>query len=176
MTSPVPSPLGSTPWPPAQAHALASLPHSAHAPAGLDTLVIGFGNELLGDDAAGPRIVRALGQWNLPHCQSLIRHQLTPELAETISRMRCVIFVDAAIQCTAIEVRTVKPDSAPPALGHTLPPSALLGLTRALYGVDVPGWIVRVPAFGFELGAGLSAQTERSIDEASRILLGLARS
>lgn len=141
-----------------------------------ETLIIGFGNELRGDDAAGPRIIEALEQWRPKHCRMLARHQLTPELVEVISGARCVIFVDAAIDCPNIEVRTVQQGQAAAAIGHALTPANLLALARSLYGVDVPAWIVRLPASGFELGAGLSPGTERSVDDACRIILSLVRS
>ena len=55
-------------------------------------LVIGYGNSLRGDDGAGPYAARLLqnmndeGGWDIVAC-----HQLTPELAETISRASLVI-------------------------------------------------------------------------------------
>ena len=60
-------------------------------------LVIGYGNELRGDDAAGPRVAAAVEQWQIPDVRVLIRHQLTPELADPIASSGLVIFVDAAL-------------------------------------------------------------------------------
>ena len=63
-----------------------------------EALVIGYGNELRGDDAAGPRVAAAVEQWQLPGVRVLILHQLTPELADPIASSGLVIFVDAALE------------------------------------------------------------------------------
>jgi len=44
-------------------------------------LLIGYGNELRGDDAIGPLVARALAELRLPGTQVLALTQLTPELA-----------------------------------------------------------------------------------------------
>jgi Ni,Fe-hydrogenase maturation factor len=47
-------------------------------------LVIGYGNELRGDDAIGQWVARAVAA-----------HQLTPELAEDLAHTDYAVFVDA---------------------------------------------------------------------------------
>ena len=54
-------------------------------------LVIGYGSQLRSDDAVGPRVVEAVADLQLEGVQTLIRHQLTPELSEIISTARAVI-------------------------------------------------------------------------------------
>ena len=49
------------------------------------TLVIGYGNELRGDDAVGPLVARTAESWQRPGLRALAVQQLTPELAEDIA-------------------------------------------------------------------------------------------
>ena len=61
-----------------------------------DILVIGYGNELRGDDAIGPRVARAVRR-RYPDLKTVAAHQLTPEMAARLAGVRLAIFVDAAI-------------------------------------------------------------------------------
>src|ERR1044072_3449496 len=90
-----------------------------------DFLVIGYGNELRGDDGVGPRVARAVQQLSLPHVRVLVQHQLTPELAEDISRARAVVFVDAAIDCEVGRVTDLQSESASNIMAHANSPKAL---------------------------------------------------
>src|SRR5690349_18792955 len=70
-------------------------------------LVIGYGNPLCGDDGIGPCAVEHMASDNDEACQDveyLSLRQLTPELAEPISRAQAVIFVDAAAGGTSGEI------------------------------------------------------------------------
>jgi hydrogenase maturation protease len=62
----------------------------------VSTLVIGYGNPLRRDDGFGYQVARRLAEL-LPadRADVIACHQLTPELAEPISRSELVIFVDA---------------------------------------------------------------------------------
>ena len=67
-------------------------------------LVIGYGNELRGDDAAGPCVARGVADWGRPEVDGLAVHQLTPELAPALAGAEVVVFVDA---CADDEERKV---------------------------------------------------------------------
>src|SRR5262245_30725916 len=56
-------------------------------------VVVGYGNELRGDDAVGPRVAQAVAAWDLPGVCGLAIHQLTPELAEILAAAARAIFV-----------------------------------------------------------------------------------
>lgn len=71
-------------------------------------LVIGYGNELRGDDGVGPKVAEAVEAWKLAGVSVLALRQLTPELAADLAVVRRVIFVDAALP--------QKPTSPPPPL------------------------------------------------------------
>lgn len=144
-------------------------------------LVIGYGNELRGDDAIGPIIVNAIDEWKLPTVQTKIVHQLTPELAEELACSEWVIFVDACqfngphnVQVSPLEaIGCETPGSSVPALGHTCDPQSLLALAKSTYGHRPHAWSVAVPAQDFSLGEHLSATAEEGIAEALEIILTL---
>ena len=131
-------------------------------------LLIGFGNDLLGDDAAGPRVAAEVEGWKLPELSVQIRHQLTPELSEGISEARAVIFVDASLdaQGDLAECQAIQPSLSSNLIGHCGEPGALLGLAETIYGRCPPAWMVHIPASNFELGAPVSDATERAIHTA----------
>src|SRR2546430_17105907 len=65
-------------------------------------LIIGFGNPLRGDDDLGPRVARELRMRGLP---ALDAHQLTPELAEAVSRVELAGVIDSDAQLKAGGIR-----------------------------------------------------------------------
>jgi Ni,Fe-hydrogenase maturation factor len=58
-------------------------------------LVIGYGNDLRGDDGAGPRVAELVRGWRLPGLTAIAVRQLTPELAEPLASAEFALFVDA---------------------------------------------------------------------------------
>ena len=98
-------------------------------------LVIGYGNTLRGDDGVGQRVAEEIVLLELPAVQAIARHQLTPELAEPISKARAVIFVDAAVDVegNAVRVTSVAPVAEQQVLAHTTSPGGLLELARVVF-------------------------------------------
>lgn len=127
------------------------------------TLVIGYGNDLRGDDAVGPLAAAAVAAWELPGVRALATHQLAPELAQVLAMAELAIFVDACASPDReeVEVHLIAPAALDTALGHTSDPCGLLALTAALYGRCPAAWSITVPAQSFAFGAGLSPLAER---------------
>ena len=132
------------------------------------SLVIGYGNTLRSDDGAGVRaaeLIRAA----MPGVEVLVVAQLTPELAENISRHRHVVFLDASAQTDWQSLRVLpvdagKPSSAP--VTHAASPEQLLQLSESVYGtVPERTVLVTIPAVSFELGEALSPLTARRVVE-----------
>jgi Ni,Fe-hydrogenase maturation factor len=69
-------------------------------------LVIGYGNDLRGDDAAGPRVAELIGARELPGVRAIASRQLTPDLAEQLARADLAVFVDAYPAAEALEGRS----------------------------------------------------------------------
>ncbi len=126
--------------------------------AGVDVLVLGFGNPLRGDDAAGWAAIEQLR--NLRASASLRwTQQLTPELAADIASAGRVIFIDAACdnEQGAVACRPVLPTCCgSSAFTHELTPELLLALAERLYGRCPEATLYSVGAASFETGAGLS--------------------
>ena len=138
-------------------------------------LVIGYGNELRGDDGVGPHVARAVAARNLTGVEVIRSHQLLPEMAERVADARAVIFIDAAVvnDDKGVTVRSVEPEANDSSMGHTSDPRCLLALAQVLYGRRPEAWLVTVPATNLEFGEGLSPTAERGAAEAERHVMRL---
>jgi hydrogenase maturation protease len=128
-------------------------------------VVVGYGNDLRGDDGIGPRVAAQVEALGWPGVRALVVTQLTPELAEVLAGARLVVFVDACVGPAREPVEVGR--GGPPerraggSLTHTGSPGALLALARELYGRAPETWWVTVAGEGFGLGEGLSESAER---------------
>jgi hydrogenase maturation protease len=131
-------------------------------------LVIGYGSDLRGDDAAGPRVAAAVADWGLPDVRALAMHQLLPELAPLLAEARAVFFVDVGLPSEVSEFRAspLLPTAVRAELGHFGDPGALLRLTETLFGRVPEAWLLLLPGRRFGFGEGLSPHTECAMDAA----------
>jgi hydrogenase maturation protease len=140
-------------------------------------LLIGYGNELRGDDGAGLRLAERMAErWQA--AGTPLRHvavqQLTPELALEIAapEVAAVVFVDtraAARLGEAVEITPLTPpEAATPSLGHHFQPDVLLAYAALLLEgrPAPPAWLVTVPGVAFGLGEGLSEIASAAMDAA----------
>ena len=95
-------------------------------------LVVAWGNPLREDDAAAWHVLEGLRSLKprpgVPALHLRHAHQLTPEMAECVSRAHGVVFVDARRDGTPGEVRCeeIAPTAGSNPLAHSLSPQALL--------------------------------------------------
>jgi hydrogenase maturation protease len=130
-------------------------------------LIIGYGNPLRGDDAVGFVVADRLITAPLPPQLMVIRaHQLTPEMAEPLSRVSLAIFVDAAcdwgpgrVRCVAVEPEHVRLKS----LCHHLTPQRLLDYAKVLYGRAPEAWVITVGGEVWGYCDGLSPGVARAV-------------
>ena len=140
-------------------------------------LIIGWGNPLRGDDGVGWRAAERLAETLEGHDVAVrVSHQLMPEFAEEISRSGFVVFIDAACDNGAGELRfeRVEPDCAPSAaFSHQLSPQALVGMAERLYGSRPEACFFSVGGRAFEYGETLSPEVEAALpallEEAKRV-------
>jgi hydrogenase maturation protease len=102
-----------------------------------NVLVIGYGNPLRGDDGVGWKAAEALAAESAGPVAVMPCHQLTPELADPISRSDLVIFVDACCDNIPgkLSSHLVRPDtSSCDGFSHRVDPAALLASAARLYG------------------------------------------
>ena len=131
-------------------------------------LIIGYGNPLRGDDGVGWRIADQLAKFVGESAEVLAVHQLTPELAEAISEVDLVIFVDASYggepgtwTCEAIGPNPDAPDS----FTHHSTPANLLSYARAVFKASPKALLISVAGGSFDCGEELSSGVTAIVPE-----------
>jgi hydrogenase maturation protease len=136
-------------------------------------LVIGYGNPLRADDGLGWVVAQRLktdlaGDRSLGDVVVLAEHQLTPELAEPISRARVVIFVDAreGDRPGRVDCRAFAPaGDGSLAFSHDVDPPSLVQMARLLYGACPTAVIISVDGEDFGYGTNLSPVVLAAVPE-----------
>jgi len=136
----------------------------------LDTLVLGCGNDLRGDDALGPIVVDELQAMlpDEPHVRFEVRCGLTPELADTLATIDRLVFVDCSLGGPHGVVRRVEygpSDDADIACVHLLDLPALLSWTKQLYGRAPRAVAYTIAGESFELSEELSPNVADALPE-----------
>ena len=130
-------------------------------------LVIGYGNTLRGDDGVGPRVAEAVGHLCLPGVRTLICSLLTPELADPISRVNKVIFVDAAVDApNEVQWRKLEPNKTSQLMAHAADPRTMLALARDVFGHVPEAWWLTIPAMDLGFSEEFSPEVQRGFAEA----------
>lgn len=154
------------------------------------TLVVGFGNVFRRDDGVGPAVVNALrvrlgrapldpqddGFDDLGHSvDTIVLHQLVPELSETFKDYALLIFVDAHVGNLPADIRveTLDVTYTQPFVSHQIHPSTVLALTQQMYGSAPRAVLLSLRGYDFDFGAGLSAQTAALVEPAVEHILAL---
>jgi hydrogenase maturation protease len=140
-------------------------------------LIVGYGNPLRGDDGVGWHAAQHLLKRSAELDADVIScHQLTPELAEPVSRAERVIFIDArtGLAPGKVERCQVPRVSGHSAFSHDLDPSALVALAQALYGSAPDGWVLTVTGESFAHTDQLSPSVQNSLPELLRQVEALA--
>jgi len=122
-------------------------------------LIIGYGNPLRRDDGVGWHIVHELLKSSYPpYVEIVARVQLTPELAEPISRAGTVLFIDASRDCRPGEIRQgrILPQPMKPTLNHHVAAEGLLQLADDVYYARPEAYVFSVGVESFDYGEELS--------------------
>jgi hydrogenase maturation protease len=149
----------------------------------MSTLLIAIGNSLRRDDGVAHRVLDLLGDAGAD-VRSVL--QLTPELSEEISRYDQVVFLDADVGASDLNVldpsRAGQSRSVPrmeviemdsPAcspLGHSFAAAEIAALSRSLYNFDGEAILCRIPVSDFGEGESLSRQAETNAHLAAALL------
>lgn len=137
-------------------------------------LVIAYGNPLRRDDGVGWKIAKMIEKKVLPRCVQIeVRQQLTPELAEPVSRAARVVFVDARAGGCPGEVsccRVVPAEGPLRAIGHALSPKILLALSQWIYGSVPEAFMCSVVGSRFELGISFSWEVQQALPAVSSLV------
>ncbi|MDH7501097.1 MAG: hydrogenase maturation protease [Verrucomicrobiota bacterium] len=131
-------------------------------------LLVGYGNELRGDDAVGLHVGRSIEALRLPGVQVHLCPQLTPELAELLAGAKTVVFADAAASGRPGTVELCplshRPESA--SFHHALSPGALVQLCEAAFGHRPDAFILRIHISRCDFGVELSGEAQQGVARA----------
>jgi len=130
-------------------------------------LVVGIGNRLRGDDGIGPVLADAVPPRTGLETMSV--HQLVPELAEQLTQVDRVLFVDAELRIQETSLRTIEPQQHS-GLGHACSPQSLLHWTAFAFGRAPAAWLLSVPASRFDHEEALSAEIASRIPVAKQLI------
>lgn len=138
------------------------------------TLIIGIGNEMRGDDAAGVIAARLLAERH-PATHLKTVHQLTAELALGLGAYTTVLFLDADLEASEVTCRAVEPTFDRMTIDpHHMTPGQLLAIARALEE-PLPRYVFEVglPVCSFEHGEPLSKVASEGVRSAHACVAGL---
>jgi hydrogenase maturation protease len=135
-------------------------------------LIVAYGNPMRCDDGVAWRAADNLEkEFHSPDVQVLRLHQLTPELAETVSQFQRVIFVDAASAEQSqpgeirIEALPAADSSDATRFSHVLSPKTVVALAAGLYGAQLRAFSATVTGENFGHGESLSAPVAAALPE-----------
>ena len=129
-------------------------------------LIIGIGNVLRSDDGVGWQVVQEISeQSSASDVQFILVQQLTPEIADSVSRADRALFVDAARGGTpgsvyAGPILPAKESSTP---SHDLSIASVLKLARDLYHRSPTAYALTVSGESFEVGEDLSPAVREAL-------------
>jgi hydrogenase maturation protease len=140
-------------------------------------LIVGYGNPLRSDDGLGWRAAEELSRsLSLPEVEVLTRQQLTPELADNLTRADAVFFIDAARGGQPGDLRCDPVTAQPGTLQtHQCSPAGLLVLAQQLYGASPRAFVVSLCGECFDHGAALSATVEAGLPKLTALVKKMVR-
>lgn len=156
------------------------------------TLVLGFGNIYRRDDGVAFAVLNALrdrlgrppldieddGFDDLGQAiDTVLLHQLVPELAEVAAPYDQLIFVDAHVSAIEEPVRQEELEACfrSATVSHQLHPCTLLALVEQMHGGAPHGTLISVRGYDFDFGEGLSEETAALVPEAVEQIMALVR-
>ena len=139
-------------------------------------LIISYGNPLRSDDGLAWRVADALeAKFSSTEVEILRLHQLTPELAERVSHVDAVIFVDAAAadgeerRPGEIRIEEVHPEGAGSLVqshfSHHLTPAVVVAMAAHLFGTRARAFSATLTGQDFGHGESLTAAVQDSLPD-----------
>ncbi len=151
----------------------------------LTATIIGYGNPLRSDDAVGWIVANRLSESpvaNSPTIEIIACQQLTPELAEPLSRSRLAILIDADVNLAAGEWQMIEislPTQSQSTHGtsiHEFGPSELLQFTDQLYRTLPKCILIAIGGADFGFGEQLSPQVAAIVEPVLSAIESLLKS
>lgn len=152
----------------------------------MSTLIFGYGNYDRQDDGVAWHVLKDVRQrLNIPDPDKIadeieseddiafvFQLQLTPELAEEISRFERVCFVDAHTGSIPdeVHVENITPLFQHSPLTHHLTPNSLLSIIEVIYNKAPESILVSIRGYEFQFSQTLSNRTAPLVPQASSII------
>ena len=134
-------------------------------------LLVGYGNVMRSDDAAGIYLAKRIAKENDPHVKTILTQQLNVELLEDAVKYENVIFVDASQKEEEVSFKKVEPKPQGQMVSsHHLSPELFLELARTIYNVNLNLHVCSIRGENFELGDVLSKKTRERSEKAFNII------
>ena len=132
-------------------------------------LIICIGNSGRQDDGLGWAFADWLEGWSGGEAPIIRRYQLQIEDAEMISHLDRVLFVDATHEhfVAGFDVNPVRSFIEHSFSTHALEPAAIIGLCKALYGVEPEAHVLAIVGSDFELRMGLTEVAKENLRRAT---------
>jgi hydrogenase maturation protease len=139
-------------------------------------LVLGYGNTLRSDDGVGPLVAEIVADLHLPGVETLVAGLLTPELADPISRVKTVVFVDAAVDAPReVQLRSCAPADSSQIMAHAADPKTMLALARDVFGHAPQAFLLTIPVENLAIGEELTPVARAGMDRAVGLIRRLAQ-
>ncbi|HCG98574.1 MAG: hypothetical protein A2074_08465 [Candidatus Aquicultor primus] len=141
-------------------------------------VIIGYGNQLRGDDGVGLLVLDELSHTfaGRPDICLIRRQQLDIADTEEISECRAVIFVDAHISEERGDVEINKIDLVEGAtfvVTHISLPEELMSATQAIYDSAPPAYVCAVRGYDFAFGTTVTENARKLVAQAARDIVEL---
>lgn len=134
----------------------------------MTTLIICYGNDLMGNDGFGRAVYEALPE----SCEKIFTVQLLPELLEKTKDYERLVFVDAAHGKGGVELYEIHPSEEDTADFHHLGAETFLGLLETLYAKTPKAYMCVGYFESFEVGER-DMDFEEKVEEALSLVLSL---
>lgn len=131
----------------------------------MTTLIICYGNDLMGNDGFGRAVYEALPE----SCEKIFTVQLLPELLEKTKDYESLIFVDAAHGKGGVELYGIHPSEEDTADFHHLGAETFLRLLETLYGKKPKAYMCVGYFESFEVNE-MDGDFEDKVEEAVKLV------
>lgn len=134
-------------------------------------VVVGIGNELRGDDGAGPEFVRTLKSVRTlkeNNIHDIISHFPDLSLAELIKDYDVVIFADVSVDSNKVEIEEIN-QAKTYSLSHHFSIENIFWFCKKVYNHNLKGYILKIPGYDFGYKKAISEEAKRNIEQAIEI-------
>jgi len=129
---------------------------------------------LRSDDGVGPLVAEAVASLGLPGFKTLVAGLLTPELADPISRVATVVFVDASVDAPReVLLRDCAPADSSQIMAHAADPKTILALARDVFGHTPQAYLLTIPVENLAIGEELSPCAKAGMGRAVELIRSL---